>query len=98
MRNRTGPQRSRNADENAIGRHVRQPSGIALAGASKVVTGHTVKNGVQRPVLTEVTTTAVNRLKVRPWSLLLQWLLSLLPLSCSDHHITIDRDDHMDGF
>ena len=66
MRNRTGSTRPRNADENAMSRHVRQASGIALAGASKVPTGHTVKNGVQRPVLTEVTTTAVNRLsKVR---------------------------------
>ena len=61
MRNRTGPQRPRNADENAMSKHVRQASGIALAGTSKVVVGHTVKNGVQRPVLTEVTTTAVNR-------------------------------------
>ncbi|KAJ2986324.1 hypothetical protein NUW54_g9813 [Trametes sanguinea] len=50
-----------NADENAMGRHVRQASGIALAGASRVPAAHTVKNAVQRPVLTEVTTTAVNR-------------------------------------
>ncbi|KAL7279032.1 hypothetical protein ACG7TL_006865 [Trametes sanguinea] len=61
MRNRTGPQRPRNADENAMGRHVRQASGIALAGASRVPAAHTVKNAVQRPVLTEVTTAAVNR-------------------------------------
>ncbi|KAI0787922.1 hypothetical protein C8Q74DRAFT_1196324 [Fomes fomentarius] len=61
MRNRTGPQRPRNADENAMSRHIRQTSGIAHAGASKVPVGHVVKNGVQRPVLTEVTTTAVNR-------------------------------------
>ncbi|KAI9000564.1 hypothetical protein BD414DRAFT_5082 [Trametes punicea] len=61
MRNRTGPQRPRNADENAMGRHVRQASGIALAGVSRVLAGPTMKNGVQRPVLTEVTTTAVNR-------------------------------------
>ncbi|KAI1797374.1 hypothetical protein LXA43DRAFT_846364, partial [Ganoderma leucocontextum] len=61
MRNRTGSQRPKNADENAMSRHVRQASGIALAGVSKVPIGHTVKNGVQRPVLTEVTTTAVNR-------------------------------------
>ncbi|TBU24045.1 hypothetical protein BD309DRAFT_963191 [Dichomitus squalens] len=69
MRNRTGSTRPRNADENAMSRHVRQASGIALAGASKVPVGHTVKNGVQRPVLTEVTTTAVNRTgKVRFFS------------------------------
>lgn len=68
MRNRTGPQRPRNADENAMSRHVRQTSGIA--GGSRIPAGQAVKNvvtknGVQRPVLTEVTTTAVNRNKVR---------------------------------
>ncbi|OBZ72496.1 G2/mitotic-specific cyclin cdc13 [Grifola frondosa] len=63
MRNRTGPQRTRiNGDENSLSRHVRQPSGIALAGASRLpVNTHGVKNGVQRPALGEVTTTAVNR-------------------------------------
>lgn len=61
MRNRTGPQRPRNADENAMSKHVRQASGVALAGASRVPIAHTVKGAVQRPVLTEVTTTAVNR-------------------------------------
>ncbi|KAI0368729.1 hypothetical protein BV20DRAFT_435748 [Pilatotrama ljubarskyi] len=61
MRNRTGPQRPKNADENAVGRHTRQASGIALPAASRLPAGHTIKNGLQRPVLTEVTTTAVNR-------------------------------------
>ncbi|KAI0714459.1 hypothetical protein C8T65DRAFT_644396 [Cerioporus squamosus] len=67
MRNRTGPQRPRNADENAMSRHVRQASSVA--GGSRIPAGQAVKNviknGVQRPVLTEVTTTAVNRTKVR---------------------------------
>ena len=55
-----------------MSRHVRQASGIALAGASRVPAGHTVKNAVQRPVLTEVTTTAVNRTgKVRSSSITL---------------------------
>ena len=86
MRNRTGTQRPRNADENALGRHVRQPSGIALAGASKIVTGHVVKNGVQRPVLTEVTTAAVNRLsKVRP----IRWFAVPLPPSVILHNLVV---------
>ncbi|KAI0360135.1 hypothetical protein OH77DRAFT_899725 [Trametes cingulata] len=69
MRNRTGPQRPKNADENAVGRHTRQASGIALPAASRLPAGHTIKNGLQRPVLTEVTTTAVNRTgKVRLFS------------------------------
>ncbi|KAH9919355.1 hypothetical protein B0H21DRAFT_671828, partial [Amylocystis lapponica] len=65
MRTRTGPQRPKvNGDENATSRHVRQSSGIAVAGASRVP--HSVaaiKNAVvaQRPALGEVTTTAVNR-------------------------------------
>ncbi|KAH9856467.1 hypothetical protein C2E23DRAFT_442592 [Lenzites betulinus] len=66
MRNRTGPQRPKNADENAMSKHVRQASGIALAGASRVPATHAVKAIAQRAVLTEVTTTTVNRMsKVR---------------------------------
>ncbi|KII89900.1 hypothetical protein PLICRDRAFT_40082 [Plicaturopsis crispa FD-325 SS-3] len=66
MRSRTvgtsGPQRPKgNGDENAM-RHVRQNSGITMAGAGRPVI--TTKAGVQRPALGEVTTTAVNR-KVR---------------------------------
>lgn len=61
MRNRTGPQRLKiNGDENAT-RHVRQGSGVAAAGASRIPHGNVTKNGVQRPALGEVTTTAVNR-------------------------------------
>ncbi|KAI0925977.1 hypothetical protein AcW1_008262 [Taiwanofungus camphoratus] len=66
MRNRTGPQRPKvNGDENAMSRHVRQSSNITYTGASRVphplANSHTVKNGIQRPALGEVTTTAVNR-------------------------------------
>jgi len=62
MRNRTGPQRLKNGDENATSKHLRQPSGIAIAG-SRLVAG-IGKTGPQRPALGEVTTIAVNR-KVR---------------------------------
>lgn len=63
MRNRTGAQRPRsNGDENAISKHTRQPSGIAIAGSR--LAGGIAKSGPQRPALGEVTTLAVNRNKV----------------------------------
>jgi hypothetical protein len=64
MRNRTGPVRAK-ADENAVGRHVRQSSAVT-AGAPRAahipVNVHALKNGgAQRAALGEVTTVAVNR-------------------------------------
>ncbi|KAJ3491800.1 hypothetical protein NLI96_g486 [Meripilus lineatus] len=66
MRNRTGPQRTRtNGDENAASKHLRQPSSIVAATASRsthsLVNVHALKNGPHRSALGEVTTTAVNR-------------------------------------
>src|SRR5882762_443291 len=63
IRTRTGPQRPKNADENTINKHLRQPSGIAIAPGSRLA-GGIGKAGPQRPALGEVTTVAVNR-KVR---------------------------------
>ncbi|KAH9838411.1 cyclin [Rhodofomes roseus] len=63
MRNRIGPQRKVNGDENAMSRHVRQSSSIT-GGAARVAIppGHAAKAALlQRPALNEVTTTAVNR-------------------------------------
>ncbi|KAI0693121.1 cyclin-like protein [Cytidiella melzeri] len=63
MRNRTGPLRPK-ADENAVGRHVRQSS-VVLAGmpraAHNLANVNALKNGAQRAALGEVTTVAVNR-------------------------------------
>jgi hypothetical protein len=65
LRNRVPVHRAK-GDENAATRHLRQPSSISMAGASRfaysVVSGF--KANQSRPALTEVTTTAVNR-KVR---------------------------------
>jgi len=63
MRNRIGPQRKVNGDENAMSRHVRQSSSIT-GGAARVAIPqvHAAKAAaLQRPALNEVTTTAVNR-------------------------------------
>jgi hypothetical protein len=60
IRNRTGPQRPKNADENATSKHLRQSStGIAIPGSRLM--GGIGKAGPQRPALGEVTTIAVNR-------------------------------------
>ncbi|CCM04313.1 uncharacterized protein FIBRA_06484 [Fibroporia radiculosa] len=64
MRNRTGPQRPKiNGDENATSRHVRQSSSVAIQGVSRLphAAVAAAKTGPQRPALSEVTTTAVNR-------------------------------------
>lgn len=74
MRNRAGviPRPRVNADENAMSKHLRQPSAIAMPGSR--LAGGIGKSGPQRPALGEVTTTAVNR-KVR-WLLYLHLLYS----------------------
>ncbi|KAF9236595.1 hypothetical protein BU15DRAFT_25431, partial [Melanogaster broomeanus] len=59
---RIGAQRKINGDENATSRHLRQASVTAGTGASRVsAVLDGLKNGPQRPLLGEVTTTAVNR-------------------------------------
>ncbi|KAI0064751.1 hypothetical protein BV25DRAFT_1779276, partial [Artomyces pyxidatus] len=60
LRTRTGPQRPKNADENAASK-LRQAAGISLPGASRVVVNAIKSGPLQRTVLNEVTTTAINR-------------------------------------
>lgn len=68
MRSTRGPQRAKNADENAISKLKQQISSAAVNGTSRSTRNTNLavvaKNGHQRPALGEVTTKAVNR-KVR---------------------------------
>ncbi|EPQ54254.1 hypothetical protein GLOTRDRAFT_62777, partial [Gloeophyllum trabeum ATCC 11539] len=60
LRNRLGFQRPKLADENTTSKHARQPSGGKLAVGGSRLPSAVGKNGVQRPVLNEVTTAALN--------------------------------------
>lgn len=64
LRNRLGFQRPKLADENATSKHARQPSGGKLAVGGSRLPSAVGKNGVQRPVLNEVTTAALNAKEV----------------------------------
>lgn len=94
MRSTRGPQRAKNADENAISKlKQQQSSNAAVNGTSRTTRNTTLavvaKNGHQRPALGEVTTKAVNR-KVRTITPILSThvkpvadsLLSILGTSC----------------